>query len=276
VDGGQRVIVGVTGSVGNLQALRCAADEARRRERIGKLKSLLEERIVLLDGAMGTMVQHQRLSDAAFRGERFRAHGRDLKGNTDILALTQPAVIAGIHRAYLQAGADIIETNTFTSNAPSQADYGTEALVPELNYRAARIAREVADEHARATSRAAFVAGTIGPTNRMASLSPDVNDPGARNITFDELADTYRHCVRSLVLAEVDLLLIETVFDTLNAKAAIYAAHEVFEELGVVHDALSLGGATVPPTKGKWPSCPSIRMSSRPIQSSTTLSFAIR
>jgi 5-methyltetrahydrofolate--homocysteine methyltransferase len=208
-------------------------DETQRRERIRKLKDLLSQRIVLLDGAMGTMVQRQKLSDADFRGERFRQHGRDVKGNTDLLVLTRPELIAGIHRAYLNAGADIIETNTFTSNAPSQADYGTEALVPELNYRAAHIARRVADEYAAVSGRPAFVAGTLGPTNRMASLSPDVNDPGFRNIGFDELVTTYRQGARALLLGGADLLLIETVFDTLNAKAAIYATQELFDELGM-------------------------------------------
>jgi 5-methyltetrahydrofolate--homocysteine methyltransferase len=208
-------------------------DETQRRRRIERLKRLLEERIVVLDGAMGTMVQRQKLSEADYRSERFRDHGRDLKGNCDILALTRPELVAGIHRAYLFAGADIIETNTFTSNLTSQSDYGTEALVPELNYRAARIARGVADEFAGSSGRPAFVAGTLGPTNRMASLSPDVNDPGFRNISFDELLGTYRQGARGLLMGGADLLLIETVFDTLNAKAAICAAQEAFEELGI-------------------------------------------
>ena len=209
-----------------------AFDETLRRERIGRLNELLSQRIVLLDGAMGTMVQRQKLSEADFRGtlptvwpgaQRQHRHPGSHR----------PELIAGIHRAYLNAGADIIETNTFTSNAPSQADYGTEALVPELNYRAAAIARRVADEYAAANSRPIFVAGTLGPTNRMASLSPDVNDPGFRNIGFDDLLATYRQGARALLLAGADLLLIETVFDTLNAKAAIYAAQELFEELGI-------------------------------------------
>ncbi len=208
-------------------------DEAARSERIGRLQRLLDERIVLLDGAMGTMVQRHKLDEHAFRGERFRRHGRDLKGNNDILTLTQPEVIAGIHRQYLEAGCDIIETNTFNSNAVSQADYGTEALVAELSYRAARLARTSADEFARSAGRPAFVAGSLGPTSRMASLSPDVNDPGYRSVSFDELAATYLDSARALLIGGVDLLLIETVIDTLNAKAAIYAALQLFEETGI-------------------------------------------
>ena len=208
-------------------------DETERQERIERLKRLLDERIVLLDGAMGTMVQQHRLDERGYRGERFRDHGRDLKGNNDILTLTRPDVIGGIHRAYLEAGSDIIETNTFNSNAISQADYGTEALVPELNYRAARLARAAADEYANSAKRPAFVAGALGPTSRMCSLSPDVNDPGYRSTSFDELAATYLDAARALVLGGVDLLLIETVIDTLNAKAAIYAAMSLFDETGI-------------------------------------------
>jgi 5-methyltetrahydrofolate--homocysteine methyltransferase len=208
-------------------------DEVARQERITKLKKLLEERIVLLDGAMGTMIQRAHLDEQAFRGERFRDYGRDIKGNNDLLVLTQPDVIGSIHREYLEAGADIIETNTFNSTAISQADYGMEALVPEMNYRAAQLARRVADEFARDRGRPAFVAGAVGPTSRMCSLSPDVNDPAFRNVTFDELVGTYSEAVRALVRGGVDLLLVETIFDTLNAKAAIYAIQKVFEELGV-------------------------------------------
>jgi 5-methyltetrahydrofolate--homocysteine methyltransferase len=208
-------------------------DETERQERIKRLKGLLEERIVVLDGAMGTMIQQHKLDERAFRGDRFRSHGRDLKGNNDILVLTKPEVISGIHRAYLQAGADIIETNTFNSTSISQADYGTEALVPEINYRAARIARETADQFAEAEGRPAFVAGALGPTSRMASLSPDVNDPGYRSVTFDDLVATYTEAGRALLMGGVDLLLIETIFDTLNAKAAIYAVQGLFEELGI-------------------------------------------
>ncbi|HEU5442220.1 MAG TPA: methionine synthase, partial [Steroidobacteraceae bacterium] len=208
-------------------------DEAQRQERIERLKRLLDERIVLLDGAMGTMVQQHRLDERGYRGERFAGHGRDLKGNNDILTLTRPDVIGAIHRAYLEAGSDIIETNTFNSNAVSQADYGTEALVAELNYRAARLARAAADDYARSAGRPAFVAGALGPTSRMCSLSPDVNDPGYRSTSFDELAATYLDATRALLMGGVDLLLIETVIDTLNAKAAIYAALSLFDETGI-------------------------------------------
>ncbi|MBK7251231.1 MAG: methionine synthase [Gammaproteobacteria bacterium] len=206
-------------------------DEVARDARVDALKRLLEERIVLLDGAMGTMIQRHRLDEAAFRGERFARHGHDLRGNNDILVLTQPRIIAEVHRSYLEAGADIIETNTFNSNHPSQADFGTEALVSELNYRAARLARCTADEFARSNGRLALVAGALGPTNRTASLSPDVNDPGLRNITFDALVATYAEAARALVQGGVDLLLLETVFDTLNAKAALYAVRGVLDEL---------------------------------------------
>ncbi|HEV7717065.1 MAG TPA: methionine synthase, partial [Steroidobacteraceae bacterium] len=209
------------------------ADETERRARIKRLKSLLEERIVLLDGAMGTMIQRHSLDEHAFRGDRFRDYGRDLKGNNDLLVLTKPDVIAGIHRAYLDAGADIIETNTFNSTAISQADYGMEALVPEMNYRAAQIARRVADEYTRDTGLPAFVAGALGPTSRMCSMSPDVNDPAFRAVTFDDLVVTYSEAVRALLLGGVDLLLAETVFDTLNVKACIYAVQGVFEEMGI-------------------------------------------
>jgi 5-methyltetrahydrofolate--homocysteine methyltransferase len=209
------------------------ADETARRERVKRLKDLLEERILMLDGAMGTMIQQHKLDEQDFRGERLRSHGRDLKGNNDILVLTAPDIIAGIHRAYLEAGADIIETNTFNSTSISQADYGTEALVPEMNYRAARIAREAADQFALLAGRPAFVAGALGPTSRMASLSPDVNDPGYRSVTFDQLVANYTEAARALLLGGVDLLLIETIFDTLNAKAAIYAVQGLFEEIGI-------------------------------------------
>src|SRR5450755_713375 len=207
-------------------------DETERTRRIERLKSLLEERIVLLDGAMGTMIQGHKLDEAGYRGERFRDFGRDLKGNNDLLTLSRPQIIADIHRAYFAAGADIVETNTFNSTAISQADYGTEALVPELNYRAAQLARAVADEFTRNNGRAALVAGALGPTSRMASLSPDVNDPGFRAVKFDELVATYSEATRALVLGGADLIIIETVFDTLNAKAALYAVRGVFDELG--------------------------------------------
>jgi len=208
-------------------------DETERRTRIERLKKLLEERIVFLDGAMGTMIQQHQLDEGGYRGERFRNYTRDLKGNNDILTLTQPEIVSSIHRAYLEAGSDIMETNTFSSNSVSQADYGMEALVPELNYRGASLARKVADEFARTSGRPAFVAGALGPTTRMTSLSPDVNDPGFRSVTFDALVATYLDSARALLLGGADLLLIETVIDTLNAKAAIYAACTLFDELGM-------------------------------------------
>ena len=209
------------------------ADETERKNRIERLKRLLDERIVLLDGAMGTMIQQHKLDERGFRGDRFRSHGRDLKGNNDILTLTRPDIIAAIHLTYLEAGADIIETNTFNSSSVSQSDYGTDALVPELNYRAAQIARKTADDFARSSRRPAFVAGALGPTTRMTSLSPDVNDPGYRSVSFDDLVVTYSDSVRALLMGGSDLILIETVIDTLNAKAAIYAAFSMFDELDV-------------------------------------------
>jgi 5-methyltetrahydrofolate--homocysteine methyltransferase len=208
-------------------------DETARRSRIERLKELLAERIVFLDGAMGTMIQQHKLGEADYRGERFRDYGRDVRGNNDLLVLTQPRLIADIHRAYFEAGADIVETNTFNSNSMSQSDYGMEALVPELNYAAARLARGVADEFTAARHRPAFVAGALGPANRMASMSPDVNDPGYRAVTFDQLVATYSDATRALVRGGSDLLLIETVFDTLNAKAAIFAVESVFDEIGL-------------------------------------------
>jgi 5-methyltetrahydrofolate--homocysteine methyltransferase len=207
-------------------------DETARRNRLERLQGLLDERIVFLDGAMGTMIQQHRLDEAGYRGARLRGYGREVKGNNDILTLTRPELISDIHRAYLCAGADIIETNTFNSNSVSQADYGTEALVPELNYRAARLARRAADEHAPQAGGVRFVAGALGPTNRMTSLSPDVNDPGYRSVSFDELVVSYTEAARGLLLGGADLLLIETVIDTLNAKAAIYAALTLFDESG--------------------------------------------
>ncbi len=185
--------------------------------------ALLQERLVILDGAMGTMIQRHALSEAQFRGERFAAWRSDLRGNNDLLSITQPAIIGAIHREYLLAGADVISTNTFNSNAVSQSDYGMQSLVGELNQSAARLARRVADEVTAETGKPRFVAGALGPTSRTASLSPDVNDPGFRNINFDELVAGYSEAARALIEGGVDLILIETVFDTLNAKAALYS-----------------------------------------------------
>ncbi len=189
------------------------------------LAQLLRERILILDGAMGTMIQRHQLEEADYRGERFKAWGIDLKGNNDLLSLTRPDIIAGIHSLYLEAGADIIETNTFNANAVSMADYQMESLVHELNLASAKLARTVADAVTlKDPARPRFVAGSIGPTNRTASMSPDVNDPGYRAVDFDRLADAYTVQIKALAEGGVDLLLIETIFDTLNAKAAIYAA----------------------------------------------------
>ncbi|HTO73035.1 MAG TPA: homocysteine S-methyltransferase family protein, partial [Gemmatimonadales bacterium] len=205
----------------------------RRTARLARLDDLLTQRILLLDGAMGTMIQTYKLGEAEYRGERFRDWPRDLKGNNDLLSITQPAIISAIHEAYLDAGADILETNSFNSTTVSMADYGMEALAPELNAAAVRLARAACDaREAREPGRPRYVAGVLGPTNRTASLSPDVNDPGLRNIGFDELVSAYAEAGRALVAAGADLVLIETIFDTLNAKAAVFAVEQVFDELG--------------------------------------------
>ena len=198
-----------------------------------RLEALLDERILIMDGAMGTMIQRHGLDEAAFRGERFAGHGQDLKGNNDLLALTRPDVIGGIHHAYLEAGSDIVETNTFSSTAIAQSDYGLEALAHELNVEAARLAKAAADDWTRRTpDRPRFVAGAIGPTNRTLSISPDVNDPGLRASTFDAMRDAYAEQARGLLDGGCDLLLVETVFDTLNAKAALVAIQDVFDARG--------------------------------------------
>ena len=198
-----------------------------------KLRDLLEHRILVLDGAMGTMIQQYALGEADYRGERFRDHPRPLQGNPDLLSLTRPDVIAAIHRAYLEAGADILETNTFTATRIAQADYGLETHVRELNVAAARLARRAADEAtARDPARPRFVAGVLGPTNRTASLSPDVNNPGFRNTSFEDLRAAYAEQAEALLEGGVDLLLVETVFDTLNCKAALFAIREVLDQRG--------------------------------------------
>jgi 5-methyltetrahydrofolate--homocysteine methyltransferase len=204
-----------------------------RKQRIETLMRSLDERILVLDGAMGTMIQGFGLTEDDYRGERCADHGHDLKGNNDLLSLTRPEIIREIHLQFLEAGADIIETNTFNSNAPSMADYGLESLVAELNTAAARIARECADDYATKTGVVRFVAGVLGPTNRTASISPDVNDPGFRNIRFDDLAETYEIAATALIEGGVDFLMIETVFDTLNAKAAIVGLKRGFRATGI-------------------------------------------
>src|SRR6188474_1573613 len=204
-----------------------------RQERLREFRRLLDERILILDGAMGTVIQSYRLDESEYRGERFRDWARDLKGNNDLLSITRPELIAEIHRLYLDAGADIIETNTFNASAPSQSDYGLEGLVHELNLASARIARRAADEAAARTGRPRFVAGALGPTSRTASLSPKVNDPGFRNTSFEELATSYAEATRGLIEGGVDMILVETIFDTLNAKAALFAVRQVLDELAL-------------------------------------------
>ncbi|HET7270568.1 MAG TPA: methionine synthase [Rubrobacter sp.] len=203
-----------------------------RAARLDEFRELLKQRIVLLDCAMGTMIQSYGLSDADYRGERFADHPGELKGNNDLLSITQPQIIRDIHEAAMEAGSDIIETNTFSSTSIAQADYRMEDLAYELNYEAARVARQAADSFAT-PDRPRFVAGALGPTNRTASLSPDVNNPGFRNITFDELAEAYKEAARGLVEGGADLLLVETIFDTLNAKAAIFGITGYLEEEGL-------------------------------------------
>jgi len=188
---------------------------------------ILKQRILVLDGAMGTMLQRNQFEEADFRGKRFKDFPHPLKGNNDLLSITQPEAVKAVHRAYFEAGADIVETNTFSGTTIGMADYHMEDLVYELNYQSAKIAREVADEF---TEKPRFVAGSIGPTNRTASMSPDVNDPGYRAVTFDDLRMAYRQQVEALIDGGADLLLVETIFDTLNAKAALFAIEEVKEE----------------------------------------------
>ena len=187
----------------------------------------IKSRILVLDGAMGTMLQRHNFSEEDFRGEKFKDFPHPLKGNNDLLSITQPEAVKEVHRQYFQAGADIVETNTFSGTTIGMADYHLEDLVYELNYQSAKIAREVADEF---NDKPRFVAGAIGPTNRTASMSPDVNDPGFRAITFDDLRIAYRQQVEALIDGGVHVLLVETIFDTLNAKAALFAIEEVKEE----------------------------------------------
>ena len=197
------------------------------------IQDCLKERILIIDGAMGTMIQRHKPTEATYRGEKFKDWHKDLKNNSDILNITQPQIIQGIHREYLEAGADIIETNTFASTSIPQSDYELEPYVYEMALAGARLAREAADEYTRKDpSKPRFVAGAIGPMNKTLSLSPDVNNPGFRSVTFDEVATAYLEQVKAMVEGGVDLLLIETIFDTLNAKAAIYAIKKYFRESG--------------------------------------------
>ena len=202
-----------------------------RASRIAWMKKEARERILLLDGSWGVMIQGYGLTESDFRGDRFGNHPSDLKGNNDLLTLTKPEIIQDICRQYLEAGADFLETNTFNSISMSQADYGLEHLVPELNEAGARLAREICDRMST-SSRPRLVAGVLGPANRTASISPDVNDPAFRNVTFDELRSTYADATRGLMKGGADVIMVETIFDTLNAKAAIYAIEQVFEEMG--------------------------------------------
>jgi len=195
------------------------------------IKDCIQNRILVLDGAMGTMLQRYNFSEEDFRGERFKDFPLSLKGNNDLLSITQPTAIKEVHSAYFEAGADIVETNTFSGTTIGMSDYHLEDLVYELNFQSAKIAREVADEYtAKDPNKPRYVAGSIGPTNRTASMSPDVNDPGYRAITFNQLRIAYREQIEALIDGGVDLLLVETIFDTLNAKAALFAIEEIKEE----------------------------------------------
>lgn len=209
------------------------------------IKEILKERILVLDGAMGTMIQRYPLEETDFRGERFKEHGKALKGNNDLLSITRPEIIKEIHALYYEAGTDIAETNTFSGTTIAQADYDLQSAVYDINYQSARIAREVADEFtAREPDKPRFVAGSMGPTNRTASISPDVNDPGFRAVTFDDLVQAYKEQATALLDGGADLLLVETVFDTLNAKATLFAIEEVFEEKETVSPVMVSGTIT--------------------------------
>ncbi|MGB5468418.1 MAG: homocysteine S-methyltransferase family protein, partial [Sedimenticolaceae bacterium] len=205
------------------------------RDRTAQLNALMAQRILILDGAMGTMIQRFRLDEADYRGERFADWHSDLKGNNDLLSITKPEIIRDIHAQYLQAGADIIETNTFNGTRVSMSDYDMQDYAHEINLAAARLARAVADEYA-SDEKPRFVAGVLGPTSRTLSISPDVNDPGYRNITFEALVDQYYESTDALIAGRVDILLIETIFDTLNAKAAVFAVEKYFEDNGLTGD----------------------------------------
>lgn len=203
-----------------------------RETRCGVLEKISQDRILMLDGAMGTMVQRHKLDEAAFRGDVFKNHAHDLQGNNDVLSLTQPDIIAAIHDAYFSAGSDVVSSNSFSSTSIAQADYGLEGEAYRLNFESAKIARQVADKW-ETDARPRYVAGALGPTNRTASISPDVNDPGARNVDYDTLYDAYKEATRGLIDGGADIILIETIFDTLNAKAAIHAVQDVFDDLSI-------------------------------------------
>jgi 5-methyltetrahydrofolate--homocysteine methyltransferase len=209
------------------------------------LNQIAQEKILILDGAMGTMIQRYKLEEADYRGERFKDHPSPLKGNNDLLSITRPDIIKEIHRQYFQAGADIIETNTFSGTTIAQADYHLEDAVYEINYQSAKIAKEVAEEMTKKEPhQPRFVAGAMGPTNRTCSISPDVNDPGFRAVTFDELVKAYYEQTKALVEGGVDILLVETIFDTLNAKAALFAIQSFFEDTGKTYPIMISGTIT--------------------------------
>lgn len=209
------------------------------------IREELKKRILILDGAMGSLIQGYKLEEEDFVGDRFKGHSKPLKGNNDLLSITRPDVIKEIHALYLEAGADIIETNTFSGTTIAQEDYALQDAVYDINFQSAKIAREVADEFtAKNPDKPRFVAGSIGPTNRTLSLSPDVNDPGYRAVTFDELVTAYREQVGALIDGGADVLLIETIFDTLNAKAALFACSKVFEEIGKEYPIMISGTIT--------------------------------
>ena len=201
---------------------------------MANIYDILKERVLVLDGAMGTMIQNYKFSESDYRGDRFKDHPSTVKGNNDLLSLTQPDAIKTIHEKYLEAGADIIETNTFSSTSIGMADYNMESIVYDINFESAKIAKEAASKYSKITpEKPRFVAGSIGPTNRTASMSPDVNDPGFRAVTFDDLVIAYSEQIDALIDGGVDILLIETIFDTLNAKAALFAVDSILEERNI-------------------------------------------
>ena len=198
------------------------------------IRNILKSKILVLDGAMGSLIQTYKLEEEDFRGKRFKNHTHSLKGNNDLLALVRPDILKEIHCLYLEAGADILETNTFSGTTIAQADYALEFAVYDINFESAKVAREAADQYtAKNPNKPRYVAGSIGPTNRTLSISPDVNDPGFRAVTWDEILIAYKEQARALIDGGSDLLLVETIFDTLNAKACLYAIDEVFEEKGI-------------------------------------------
>ncbi|MBI1261182.1 MAG: 5-methyltetrahydrofolate--homocysteine methyltransferase [Rhizobiales bacterium] len=216
-----------------------------REERIAKLHTLIKKRVLVLDGAMGTMIQGYKLSEEDFRGERLKNHAHDVKGNNELISIVRPDILLDIHLEYYRAGADFAETNTFSATRIAQADYHLEDLAYEMNVESARIARKAADiAESETPGRVCFVAGVLGPTNRTASISPLVNDPGFRNVNFDQLREAYKESTRGLIEGGADTILVETIFDTLNAKAALFAVDEVFEELGITLPVMISGTIT--------------------------------